>query len=253
MKVPLQFLIIATNLALCAIMLVRGIFKPYPCLCRYAFFQVCASVVSLVAYEVTGDAAYAVIYYLLIFAGNILAAFVSAEIAGKLLGPNGALPGWVTIKLMSWIGLGIAAALAVAVLLMCSNYGSSWARAMVTVEQWMAGTLWVAFSVILIFWRTLKVFRRQTRAASICLGFVLYFTVSIFAVFVRGHKVPAELAEAAKHAGMIAYLIMLLWWTGVLLMPAPVFEKATAEQKEQVLDEFEETQQAAGRVAIASR
>ncbi|HEV7674424.1 MAG TPA: hypothetical protein VGQ12_07835 [Candidatus Angelobacter sp.] len=252
MTILFELAIIAANLALCSVLNLRRIYESYPRLYGYVFFQAFAAAASLIVYVTHFSVTYVITYYMLIFFGGICAAMTAGELSGKLLGPRGALPAWVTARLLIFMGTGMAAALTAAGVFYASR-GGNITRALMTAEQWMSGALWVAFSVILIFWRTLKVFRRQTRAASICLGFVLYFTVSIFAVFVRGHKVPAELTEAAKHAGMIAYLIMLLWWTGVLLMPAPVFEKATAEQKEQVLDEFEQTQQAAGRVAIASR
>ena len=50
MKIPLQLLIIAVNLALCSILAVRGIYRSYPCFCRYAFFQCFASISSLIVY-----------------------------------------------------------------------------------------------------------------------------------------------------------------------------------------------------------
>ena len=73
---------------------------------------------------------------------------MAAEIVGKLFGPNGALPSWVNTRLMVYIGMGVAAALVVAGWLLHSSYGSPWSRAMVTVEQWMAGAIWMVFSIV---------------------------------------------------------------------------------------------------------
>ena len=250
MKISIELAIIVANVALCATLAFRRVSQSYPHLFRYSWFQALAALGSLLAYLNMGIAAYSLTYYLLIFAGDILAIFAAAEIAAKLLGPQGVMPAWVNNRLVLVLGVGVAAGLGVAILLLMSSYGQQWGRAAVTVEHWMAAIVWVTFSAIFVFWRTLKVFRRQTRAASICLGFVLYFTVSIFTVFIRGHRAFVGESEAAGIAGMISYLVMLLWWTGVFLMPAPVFEKATAEQTEYVLGEFQQTLRAATRAAI---
>jgi hypothetical protein len=249
-KILLESAIIAANLALCWALSKHQFNKSYPHFYRYAFFQVFAASASLASYLSMGSTAYSVTYYLLVFFGDVLAICVAAEIAGKLLGPNGALPQWVTNRLMLVMGLGIAATLAVAILLLGSSYGKEWGRAAVSVEHWMAGIVWVTFSAVLLFWRTLKVFRRQRIAASICLGFVLYFTVSVFTVFVRGHRALSGMADSAGIAGMVAYLAMLLWWIGVVMSPAPVFKKATQEQSEILFDEFHMARKAIARVAI---
>ena len=251
MKLLIESAIIAANLALCCSLAKHQFNKTYPHFCRYIRFQAFAATASLMSYLTMGVTAYALTYYLLIFFGDILAICVAAEVGGKLLGPNGCLPRWVTDRLLLYMGLGMAASLAVAILLLASSYGKEWGRAAISAEHCMSGIVWVTFSAVLLFWRTLKVFRRQRIAASICLGFVLYFTASVLTVFVRGHRAFAGLSESAGIAGMAAYFALLLWWIGVVMSPAPVFEKATKEKRDNVLDEFEMARKAAARVAIS--
>jgi hypothetical protein len=90
-------------------------------------------------------------------------------------------------------------------------------------------------------------------AASICAGFVLYFTVSIFTVFIRGHRAFADIAQTAGLLGMVAYLAMMLWWINVVMSPAPVFEKAMKDQLSLVFNEFEVARKTAARAAIMSQ
>jgi len=253
MTLPVVYTLVylVASIALCAILNSRHIHATYPAFYRYSFFQAFASATSLVVWLLFFDLTNFWTYYILIFPSGILAFLAARELAQKLLGPEGALPAWVSIRFKTMIWTGIAAALTVSVLFKF-HIGGSLTHLMVKAEQWMAGALFVTFFAILIFWRTLKVFRRQTRAASICLGFVLSYTVSILAVFVRGRG-GLEMAQVAQQVGMIADIAALFWWGGLILMRAPVFKKATGEQVQQVLNEFRETQQAAIRAAVIPR
>lgn len=244
-----ELAIILVNIILCVALNARGMDKSCRAFYSYTLFQLWASISSLIVYGIASDVQYSIVYYLLIFTGDIIGCMVAAELAEKLLGPSGSLPPWVGTRMMTVIGIGVTVGMAVAAVVLRYSSGHQWARVMVTVEQWMSAVLWITFSSILVFWRTLKVFRRNTRAASICLGFVLYFTVSIFSVFFRGHSGFSAFSEAAKQAAMIAYFAMLLWWTVTVLLPAPVFERSTSEQKQQVFDEFEQVKKDAAIAA----
>lgn len=251
MLASIELAIIVANIALCLTLNRQKVFRSYPRLYSYAFFQLFASITSLMIYWVNpGKVAFAAIYYVLIFLGHVLAFLCAAELLGKLLGPQGALPAWVNTRLMSYIGMGIAAALTVATYLMFSSYGKQWGRVLVTVEQWNAGSLFVTFGSILVFWRTLRVFRRQTRAASICFGFVLYFTVMIIAVFLRGHREFIGMAQAARTAEMLAFLAMMLWWNVTFILPAEVFVKSTPEQRDAMFTSFKEAQKVAAELQL---
>ncbi|HEY2496577.1 MAG TPA: hypothetical protein VGK24_05870 [Candidatus Angelobacter sp.] len=246
--IVLELCIIVASACLCIILLRSDIHATLPAFSRYVFFQTFASIASLSIYSI-GGRTYFVTYYVLILFGCILAAVAAGELAIQLLGPSGALPDWVHKRRTLMAGTGIAAALAAAFPLWASH-GETHVRACILAEQWMAGALWVTFTLIFIFWRTLKVFRRQTRAALICFGFVLYFTVCSITVFFRGRG-GLEAAIAARYAGMGSYLLTLLVWTGALLMKAPVFKKATPEKVEIVMKDFEDEKEAVITAAAA--
>lgn len=132
-------------------------------------------------------------------------------------------------------------------LLLAARNGGSWTRTMDTMEQVTSVALWATFCVLLIYSRLLG-FTWRPRPKGIALGFVLYLTISVIAVFIRT-RFSLEAARVAGQAGMAAEFLSLAWWVGVFWGEEEKLpETATSEQIEEVLARYRETVEAAARL-----
>lgn len=99
-------------------------------------------------------------------------------------------------------------------LVFAATNGGELVRAMVTTEKGLSVMALAVFVIIITYSRHLGIYG-QPRTQKIMYGFVLYLSVNVLAVFVRG-SARSNLAVIAIVTGMGAYCASLIYWTIML-------------------------------------
>lgn len=215
--------------------------RSHPLFVIYLWFEVFASTTALALYGAVRLGAatwllYFAVFYIYAILGNLLALATAWEQARKIFWPRLSLPSWVHPRMFTAVS-GLFALMLTGSPIFRAIHGNYWAKVMITADQWFTGLLLSVFAVIVFFRFNLNISRQQKKATGICIGFVLYLSVALIAVTVRA----SGSISAGKLAGQISaivYFIVLAWWGYVLQLKERTAAKATPEQHQQVLREF---------------
>lgn len=178
--------------------------------------------------------------------------FLVALECGKLtFGPRIALPGWVPARIATMVASAIGLVTALDLVFAATN-GGKLLRAMVTTEQGLTLASLAMFAIVISYSRSLGISgQRQTQ--KIMRGFVLYLSVDVLAVFIRGsaRTGPAVVAIAL---GMGAYCVSLVYWTAGLWAKQEAPARLTAQQTQELTTAYRLLQEKAKSMgAVAMR
>jgi hypothetical protein len=206
----------------------------------YPFFSLCVAVQAtggfaglLAAWTAPGPGpsmTYFAVFYLTAIVSGVATLFAAGEVCAKVFGPRIGIPDWIRLRLALFIGMSLAAVVAINVVWSALN-GGHLTRAMVTTEQSLTVMGWAVFSILWVYSHRLGI-SWHPRVAGIVLGYVLYLSIAIACVFVRA-RWPGAAAEIAGLVGMLAYLASLVTWGKTMWGPEPAREPATPEMMQQ--------------------
>jgi hypothetical protein len=219
--------------------------KRYPVMSVFVAWQAIGGSAALLIAGFAPPMAYFLAYYAITLLADVLAFAVALELYYKVYDPRIGLSVWRPRHVVIMIAISLGMAIMVGLLLTAKN-GGSWTRTMVTMEEIMNVALWATFCILLIYWRSLG-FTWRPLPGGIALGFLLYLTVSVISVFIRG-RLSLGAALIAGQVEMAANFLSLAWWLGVFRAEDKVPEATTPEQVEKIVAKYRETMEAASRM-----
>lgn len=231
---------------LLAIMLLRwNAWKRYPAMSIFVAWQAVGGSAALLIARFAPPMSYFVAYYVITILADFIAFAVALELYYKIFDPRIGLFVWRPrhVVIMIAASLGVAITLG---LLWAAKNGGSLTRTMVTVEEIMNVALWATFCILLIYRRSLG-FAWRPLPGGIALGFVLYLTILVISVFIRG-RLSLRAALIAGQVEMAANFLSLAWWLGLFWDEEKVPEATTPEQAEEMVAKYRETVEAAARM-----
>lgn len=193
----------------------------------FVFFESIASPAVFLCYQFDFRLAYFYSFFAALLIGDVLTLLVAYEIYMAVFGPRKALPKFVPERTGALAAMAFSGALALGVYVQAVT-GGRLMRTLVTLEQIMTTATWAIFMVLLIYSLTLRI-AWPRRIAGLAIGFILYLTIEIAAVFVRANT-QGETAVAAGLVGQSAYLLALVWWSGCLWTKESVTVSITDKQ-----------------------
>jgi hypothetical protein len=203
----------------------RKVGERRPAFAAFIYYQ---AIVAVLAWAIYGSpAAYLWLYYFSFGMTAALTLLVGIEAGRHTFGPRIYLPRWFPVRMAGVVG-SAAAMVAVLDLLFAATNGSRLLRAMVTTEQGLTLASLAVFVVVIGYSRKLGIIGNQ-HTQKIMAGFVLYLSVNVLAVFIRGSAVPA-VAVAAALLGMGAYCVSLVYWAAALWRKEELPARLTVEE-----------------------
>ena len=193
----------------------------------YLYFQAIASPFALIISQFRGGMAYFFTFYAIAIIADLLTLLVAYEIYYLVFGPRAALPDLVPEKAGAFVAMAFSGAAALGVFIP-PLLGGYLTRSMLLVEQIMTAGAWGTFFVLIAYSHVIRI-KWPRRIAGIALGFILYLTIDVFAVFVRARG-GYQLAALAGEIGKLSYLLALVWWTCVLWKKEAAPLTITAEE-----------------------
>jgi len=179
----------------------------------YLYFEAFSFPVAFVIHQYVGGMAYFYTFYAVAIVTDLLTFLLAYEIYYLVFGPRAALPDLVPERAGALVAMAFSGAAALGVFIP-PILGGPLTRSMLLTEQIMTAGTWGTFFVLISYSLILRI-NWPRRIAGITLGFVLYLTIDVFAVFVRARG-GYQLAAVAGEVGKTAYLLALVWWTCVL-------------------------------------
>jgi hypothetical protein len=193
----------------------------------FILFESIASPSVFVFYQSDLKMAYFYSFFATLVIGDVLTLLVAYEIYMAVFGPRKALPRFVPERTGALVAMAFSGALALGIYVHAVT-GGRLMRTMVTLEQILTTATWAIFMVLLIYSLTLRI-AWPRRIAGLTMGFILYLTIDIAAVFVRAHS-EGETSVAAGMAGQSAYIFSLFWWVACLRHKESISAPIAAEQ-----------------------
>jgi len=231
---------------LLAITVLRGdAWKRYPAMTVYVTWQAVGGFAALLISRLGSPMFYFVAFYVVNILANAIVFAIALELYYNVFDPRIGFSSWRPRHVVIMISASSGMALMLGLLLAARN-GGSLNRTMVTMEQVMSVALWATFCILLIYSRLLG-FRWRPRPKGIAIGFLLYLTVLVIAVFVRA-RFSMGAALIAGQAEMAAEFLSLAWWLGVFWNEEKLPEATTPEQVEERVAKYRETVEAATRL-----
>ena len=217
------YAIILCQLVACwALIRRREFFRHWKVFGYYLFYMAGATIFAL-AVDVLygrGGGAFAATYSVIDFIEAILLNLVLLEILVKVLDPFESLPGRTVARFCYWAVLGIAAAVALSVM-MPSGHNETYIEVPLTIERTIfladASLLWI----LLVQSKSLGITWKSS-VSEIAIGFVLYLTVSATTRFMVSIYQGQVLRSISGEMGQAAYLIALLSWIWTIMHRDPV-------------------------------
>lgn len=208
----------------------RGVEKQRPAFAAFIYFQNFMCIFAACIFNVAPHL-YFWTYHISFGLSAAFTFLVALECGKQTFGPRIALPMWAPARIVTMVAS--AAGLVTALdLLFAATNGGKVLRAMVTTEQGLDVMALTCFVIIVSYSRRLGI-SGNPRTQKIMAGFVLYLSVDMLAVFVRGSGRPAA-ASLAILLGMGAYCVSLVWWTAAFWAKEDLPERPTAQQLEQL-------------------
>jgi hypothetical protein len=232
---------------LACVLLRKGRAPNFPAFRAYLYVYAfgCAAIF-LVAALLPGMA-YAVAYYFLTLSVDIVVFFVAHEIYRKVFGPRMALPKFVPERTAAMMAISFTASAFLSVTLRATN-GGSWTRYLVTIEQVLTAAAFATFWILFTYSRSLRI-TWPKRVWEIWIGFALFLTVSVIAVFVRA-RASATFAIAADRTAQIADLLAVVWWTWRLRSKEEIVVALTTEEVREMRERHEDTMKGLQKAGI---
>jgi hypothetical protein len=218
--------------------------KRYPVMSIYVGWQAVGGLAGLLIADFAPPMPYFFAYYVDTILADIIAFAVALELYYKVCDPRIGLSVWRPRHVVIMIAVSSSMAIMFGLLWAAKN-GGSWTRTMVTMEEIMNVALWATFCILLIYWRSLG-FTWRPLPGGIALGFLLYLTISVISVFIRG-RLSLGAALIAGQVDMAANILSLAWWLGIFRAEEKPLE-ATPAQVEETLGRYRETMEAASKM-----
>jgi len=197
------------QVALSLLLLYRNSHKRYPAFCGYVYFATLKSLFLLAVACLAEPSLYPAFYYGLSFTSDLLALAVAWEVYRVVYGPTASLPACVPVRASQIVSVAFISAVLISGLFRASR-GGTFTRAMVTVEGFLIWAAFFTFWGLLLYSKTLFMWWNP-RISGIATGFILFLTINIAAVHVRGSG-SLGATRIALLAGPVAYLASLGLW-----------------------------------------
>jgi hypothetical protein len=157
---------------------------------------------------------------------SVLTLAMAADVYRCIFGPRMGLPPMVPERTAQLVAIAISGAVALAVFLPSTAGGIT--RSIFLAEQSLSAAAWAVFLILLIYSISLRIAWPRD-IAGLALGFVLYLTIDVLAVFTRARG-SLELQIAAGTVSRITYLLALSWWTIIFWQKEPLPLAITPEE-----------------------
>jgi len=213
----------------------RGNMKQrYPAFVSFVYFQNAMCILAALIYT-SAPRFYFWTYHASFGLTAALTLMVALECGKLTFGPRIALPGWVPAKIATMVASAVGLVVALDLVFAASN-GGKLLRAMVTTEQGLTLASPAMFVIVINYSRSLGI-TGQKQTHKIMAGFVLYLSMDVLAVFVRGsaRRGPAMVAIAL---GMGAYCFSLVYWTVALWAKQDAPVRLSAQQTKELTTAF---------------
>lgn len=246
MLIPLPALWIASMLIqlllalrVCRNEAIRPIFK------AYIYFEAMVAPIAFVAF-VFWPKAYPCTFVSSSVITSVLTLAVAFDVYRCVFGPRAALPPMVPERTAQLVAIALSGAVALAAFLPSVAGGTI--RSIFLIEQTLSAAAWAVFLILLIYSLSLRIAWPRD-IAGLALGFVLYLTIDVLAVFTRARG-SLDLALAAGMIARVAYLLALVWWTCIFWRREAVSLPATLEQVETMKRYHRQSMEAIARCGV---
>jgi hypothetical protein len=242
------------QMALACVCYRNRIHKRRPAFAAFIYFQNVSCIFGACAYRMPSGSnmppmIYFWTYYISIGLTAAIMLLVAIETGKHTFGPRMALPAWFPGKLATMVATAILLVTSVDLLFAVTN-GGHLTRAMVRGERGLTIAALAIFLIIITYSRRLGI-SGQPQTQKIMVGFVLYLSVNVVGVFVRGSAKPSA-GVIAIILGMGAYCASLVYWTVGLWAKEIVPERLTVQQTQDLTMAFGRLREKAIRLGVTA-